>query len=171
MTADARSGSGTHFVIGRSPVRSCQMEHVEAAQHRLAMRPSRRGIPRTRRRLAGHCIRASRSSSRGSSLWRGGRRQIIATTPLPRPARPVDELTPAAEVAGLYRGRSVPPDLDRPHEPEPAKQIHAVGTRRARRAATRLKVPQEGRDRYDDDTVGVNSLISGSVCQECRVKR
>ena len=122
-------------------------------------RPSRRRIPRTRRGLAGHCVRGSRSSSRGSSVWRGGRRQIIATTPPMRPARLVGELKPAAEVAGFYRGRPVPPDLDRPHESEPAKQVHAVGTQRARRATTRLQVPQECRDRYDNDTVGVNKLV------------
>jgi replication-associated recombination protein RarA len=37
-------------------------------------------------------------------------------------------LDPATEIASLDRGRSFPGNLDRPHKPEPAQQIHGSGT-------------------------------------------
>lgn len=85
-----------------------EMETVEAAQHRLAVRPHRRRVSLRRRpRLRDLTWRAP--------VW---------TRRLARHQQP------PAEVSCLHSRRTVPDDLDRPEKPEPAQQIHSMGPQR-----------------------------------------
>jgi hypothetical protein len=54
---------------------------------------------------------------------------------------------------------TVPSDLDRPQEPEPAQQIHPVGALRGRRTTSRLQITQITRDRSNHPTRSVHQPI------------
>jgi hypothetical protein len=71
----------------------------------------------------------------------------------------VTALDPAAEIPGLQLSRSIPTDVDRPQEPEPAQQIHSIGALRGRRTTRSLQVTQIAGDRTDHPTRGVHQPI------------
>ena len=128
--------------------------------HRVVMRV--RPAPRCRG-PAGTGSPSARSPPRGGSRRTPAApsRSAPASTPRTRPAwlarhrfgtraaggcRQPERLVPtqpAAEVAGLHPGRLIPPDVDRPHEPEPAQQVHRIRPLRRRRAARTPADPAE----------------------------
>ena len=136
------------------PASPVQVELVETAQHRLAMRGSRRPIPRSRWRLPGHrvCRHPRRPPGRGL-----GHR--VAPMPPMRQHRLVRDPDPPAEIAGLHPSRLLPRHPDRAQEPEPAQQRQPVGTLRGLRQPPRLQVPQIRGDRADHPTGAVKQPI------------
>ena len=69
------------------------------------------------------------------------------------------QLKPAAEVPGLDPSRLIPIHPQGPHEPEPAQQIHPIGTLCCRWPPTRGQLGEERRHRDDHRTVAVNEPV------------
>jgi len=140
-----------------------QMKGIETAQHRFTVRHRRRRVLRPRRRFARHRIRDTgppgTAGRRRPSSRRDRARPILTGPPPMRADSLVTALDPAAEIPRLDLSRSIPTDVDRPQEPEPAQQIHPIGASRGRRPTGRLQVTQITRDRPDDPTRGVHQSI------------
>lgn len=107
-------------------------------QHTFAVSSGRRCVLRSGRTLSSHRIRGSRHSFRPQH-----RRSSTE-------GRLVDQQQTAGELAGLQPGCLIPRHRDSPQEPEPAQQIHAVGTLSRCRPAAGLQIPQILRDGLDD---------------------
>ena len=66
------------------------------------------------------------------------------------------DLNPTAKVAGLDPRCRIPGHADRPAEPEPAQQVHAIRTLGRIAASRRLEIPQILGDWADDTTAGIH---------------
>ena len=115
-----------------------QVEIVEAAQHRLAVRPHRRGV-----RLP--------ASPASTARYPG-------TAPV-RAGRLARHQHPPAEVTGLGPRRPCPRDLNSPQEPEPPQKIMAIRAQRRLRPARGLQITQEPRDRRHGLTSSIDDLV------------
>jgi hypothetical protein len=145
--------TGQRERVDHRPGARLQVEVVEPAQHRLAMRHRRRRIPATANRLAGHRIHTRPGPCPHH------RANITVRAPPVRPDRLVHDLQPATEIAGLHPSRLIPGHPQRPQEPKPPQQIHPVRTLSGRRSPARRQLGEIRRDRRDDRTAGVNQPI------------
>jgi hypothetical protein len=116
------------------------MEVVEHPQHRLRVRPRRRGVLRPRAGLAGHRVRHDAPPG-------GAGRSSGRLVPQPQPP---------AEVSRFDPRRLIPPDVDGPPEPEPAQQVHRIRPLRRSRTTRGLQLAQERHHRADRLAVAVD---------------
>jgi hypothetical protein len=97
--------------------------------------------------------RAYAARSRSAPAPRMHKPPLWMTSQVPRSSAPVRPLRftrhqhPPAEVPSVGPGRSVPRDIDRPQEPEPAQQIHPIRAQRRLGPSSRLQVAKERRHR------------------------
>jgi hypothetical protein len=82
-----------------------------------------------------------------------------------RPSRLDRDLQPPDEIARLDPGCLIPPDPERPQEPEPAQQIHPIRTLRRRRPPARRQLGKERRHRLDGRTLAVHQPIRREQAQ------
>ena len=111
--------------VDQRPAARIQVKVVEGPQHRLGMRANRRRIR--------HASRNGRHAS------------PVTATPV-RPGLLPGNLQPPGEIAGLRTGCLIPRHPDRPQEPEPPQQVHAIGADRGLGPARRQKISEESRD-------------------------
>ena len=144
--AEPRSlvAEGLHWImVGvRPPMTACQrkrvdhrprpglaVELVEPSQHALAMASCAGRILVARLGFSRHRVRDARISAGMLGL--------------------LGDPNPTGEVACLGSSGVVPRHVDRPQEPEPAQQVHAVRPLGQSRPPGRLQIPQPRRDQLD----------------------
>jgi hypothetical protein len=110
--------------VDQRPAARIQVKVVEGPQHRLGVRANRRRIRR-----------ASRN----------GRHASLVTAAPVGPGLLPGNLQPPGEITGLRTGCLIPRDPNRPQEPEPPEQVHAIEANRGPGPARRQKIPEEGR--------------------------